>query len=114
MGSFWPYATTVFDYIRRSMPYQRPQSLSDEQVYALTAYLLFLNGIIGENDVMDARALPAVQMPNRDHFILAYPLPEDDRGWLLRSRPRPFAVSGVAPSGSAVERGGQPGGDFGP
>ena len=78
VGSFWPYATTVFDYIRRAMPYQRPQSLSDDQVYALTAYLLFLNGIIGENDVMDARALPAVQMPNRDHFILAYPLPEDD------------------------------------
>ena len=50
VGSFWPYATTVFDYIRRAMPYQQPQSLSDDEVYALTAYLLFLNGIIEETN----------------------------------------------------------------
>ena len=53
VGSFWPYATTVFDYIRRAMPYQQPQSLSDDEVYALTAYLLFLNGIIEEDELMD-------------------------------------------------------------
>ncbi len=73
VGSFWPYATTLFDYIRRTMPYQQPQSLSDDDVYALTAYLLFLNDIIAENDVMDAETLPKVHMPNRDNFILAYP-----------------------------------------
>ncbi len=73
IGSFWPYATTVFDYIRRAMPFQAPQSLTDDEVYALTAYLLFKNGIIEEGDVMDARTLPRVQMPNRDGFVLAYP-----------------------------------------
>ena len=78
VGSFWPYATTVFDYIRRTMPYQQPQSLSDDQVYALTAYLLYLNGIIEEDQAMNAATLPEVRMPNRDNFILAYPLPEDD------------------------------------
>ena len=78
VGSFWPYATTVFDYIRRAMPYQQPQSLSDDQVYALTAYLLFLNGIIEEDEVMNVQTLPEVRMPNRDNFILAWPPPEDD------------------------------------
>lgn len=73
IGSFWPYATTVFDYIRRAMPFQAPQSLSNDEVYALTAYLLALNGIIDENDEMNARTLPRVRMPNRDGFILAYP-----------------------------------------
>ena len=71
IGSFWPYATTIFDYIRRAMPYLQPQTLSDDEVYALTAYLLFLNGIIAEDEVMDAQTLPAVQMPNRDNFVLA-------------------------------------------
>ena len=78
VGSFWPYATTVFDYIRRTMPYQEPQSLSDDQVYALTAYLLFLNGIIQEDEPMNARTLPKVRMPNRDNFILAFPPRKDD------------------------------------
>ena len=73
VGSYWPYATTLFDYIRRSMPYQQPHSLSDGEVYALTAYLLYLNGIIEEHQPMDAKSLPAVRMPNRDNFILAYP-----------------------------------------
>jgi mono/diheme cytochrome c family protein len=73
LGSYWPYATTVFDYIRRSMPYQAPLSLTDDEVYAVTAYLLHENGIIGERDVMDARTLPQVRMPNRDNFILAWP-----------------------------------------
>lgn len=78
VGSFWPYATTVFDYIRRTMPYQQPQSLSDDEVYALTAYLLFLNEIIEGDEAMNADTLPEVRMPNRDNFILAYPPPEDD------------------------------------
>ena len=78
IGSFWPYASTVFDYIRRSMPFTTPQSLSDDQVYALTAYLLYLNGIIEEDDVMDARTLSQVRMPNRDGFVLAYPSRQDD------------------------------------
>jgi len=73
IGSYWPYATTVFDYVRRAMPYSQSHSLSDDDVYAVTAYLLHLNEIIAETDVMDAQALPRVKMPNRDNFILAYP-----------------------------------------
>ena len=69
IGSFWPYATTVFDYIRRAMPYDAPKSLSDSEVYAVTAYLLNLNGIVGETDVMNATTLPEVHMPNQDGFI---------------------------------------------
>jgi S-disulfanyl-L-cysteine oxidoreductase SoxD len=73
IGSYWPYATTVFDYVRRSMPYIQPQSLTDDEVYAVTAYLLNLNGIIGENEEIDARTLPKVKMPNRENFIRMYP-----------------------------------------
>ena len=73
IGSYWPYATTVFDYVRRAMPYIQPQSLSDDEVYALTAYLLNLNGIIGEGDEMNARTLPKVKMPNQVNFIVVYP-----------------------------------------
>lgn len=73
VGSYWPYATTVFDYVRRAMPYPTPHSLTDPEVYALTAYLLSLNGIIGKDDVMDGRTLPKVQMPNRGNFTLSYP-----------------------------------------
>src|SRR6201988_4868972 len=69
VGSFWPYATTLFDYIRRAMPLNASKSLSDDEVYAVAAYILQLNGIIGEADVMDALTLPQVQMPNRDGFI---------------------------------------------
>jgi cytochrome c len=73
IGSYWPYATTVFDYVRRSMPYIQPQSLTDDEVYAVTAYLLNLNGVIGDTDEMNARTLPKVTMPNRDNFIMMYP-----------------------------------------
>jgi cytochrome c len=73
IGSYWPYATTVFDYVRRAMPYPAPHSLTDAEVYALTAYLLSLNGIIGKDAVIDAKTLPAVQMPNRGNFVIAYP-----------------------------------------
>jgi S-disulfanyl-L-cysteine oxidoreductase SoxD len=69
VGSFWPYATTVFDYVRRAMPLNDPKSLRDDEVYAVVAYLLQLNGLIGENDTMDAKTLPAVRMPNRDGFV---------------------------------------------
>ena len=73
IGSYWPYATTVFDYVRRAMPYIQPQSLSNDEVYAVTAYLLHLNGIIGENDEMNAQTLPKVTMPNRANFIVVDP-----------------------------------------
>ena len=73
IGSYWPYATTVFDYMRRAMPYTESQSLSNDEVYAITAYLLHLNGIIGENEEMNAQALPKVKMPNQSNFIVVYP-----------------------------------------
>lgn len=73
IGSFWPYASTVFDYIRRAMPFHAPQSLTNDQVYALTAYLLAENGVIAKDATLDARSLARVEMPNRDGFILAYP-----------------------------------------
>jgi cytochrome c len=73
IGSYWPYATTVFDYVRRAMPYLQPQTLGNDEVYALTAYLLALNGIIGESDEMNAQTLPKVKMPNQASFIVVYP-----------------------------------------
>jgi S-disulfanyl-L-cysteine oxidoreductase SoxD len=69
IGSFWQYATTLWSYINRSQPIDEPGSLMPDQVYAVTAYLLHINGIIGENDVIDARTLPQVKMPNRDGFV---------------------------------------------
>jgi cytochrome c len=73
VGSFWPYATTIFDYVRRAMPYDRPMSLANEDVYAVTAYILALNGIIDQSAVMDAKSLPEVEMPNRGGFVLYWP-----------------------------------------
>jgi cytochrome c len=69
VGSYWPYATTLYDYIRRAMPFDAPQSLSPDDVYSVVAWLLHQNGIIDEVTVMDARTLPQVQMPNRNGFI---------------------------------------------
>ena len=69
IGSFWQYATTLWSYIRRAQPFDDPGSLTPDQVYAVTAYLLHLNGIIGEQDVMHAKTLPLVKMPNRDGFV---------------------------------------------
>ena len=69
IGTFWPYATTIFDYVFTSMPYQETKSLTHDETYGVTAYLLHLNGIIGENDVIDAQTLPKIKMPNRDYFI---------------------------------------------
>lgn len=68
IGSFWPYATTLFDYTRRAMPMDKPGSLSADETYAVTAYLLQLNGVVAPGDVMNAQSLPKVQMPNRDGF----------------------------------------------
>jgi hypothetical protein len=73
IANFYPYATTIFDYVRRAMPYTQPRSLTDEEVYALTAYLLARNKLIGENDAMNAETLPKVKMPNRDNFITRFP-----------------------------------------
>jgi cytochrome c len=72
VGSYWPYATTVFDYVRRAMPYVTPHTLTADEAYAVTAYLLASNGVIGEADVMDATTLPKVLMPNRANFDSAY------------------------------------------
>ena len=69
VGSFWPYATTLFDYVRRAMPFNAPRSLSNDEVYAVCAYILQLNGIIGESTVTNAQTLAKVQMPNRDGFV---------------------------------------------
>jgi cytochrome c len=69
VGSYWPYATTLFDYTRRAMPLQNPKSLTDDEVYAVSAYILYLNGIIAENAPMNAQTLPQVKMPNRDGFV---------------------------------------------
>ena len=68
-GRHWPYATTLFDYIRRAMPFDAPKSLSDDEVYALTAFILDRNGVIPEGAAIDAQSLPEVVMPNRDAFI---------------------------------------------
>ena len=68
-GSYWPFATTIFDYIRRAMPRYQEGSLKVDEVYALTAFILFRNDIIKEDDVIDATTLPKIKMPNRDGFI---------------------------------------------
>jgi mono/diheme cytochrome c family protein len=69
VGSFWPYATTVFDYARRAMPYNESKSLTNDELYAVVAYILNLNGIIADTDTMDAETLQKVKMPNRDGFV---------------------------------------------
>lgn len=73
ISNFWPFATTLFDFIRRAMPWRQPRSLTNEEVYGLTAYILSLNKLIGENDRMNAATLPKVQMPNRNGFIIRFP-----------------------------------------
>jgi cytochrome c len=70
VGSYWPYATTVFDYVRRAMPYDQPGTLKPDEIYSVVAFVLNLNGIVGENDEMSPATLPKVKMPNRDGFVL--------------------------------------------
>ena len=69
VGSYWPYATTLFDYVRRAMPYVESKSLSPDETYAVAAYILNLNGVIGDTDVINAQTLPGVKMPNREGFV---------------------------------------------
>jgi S-disulfanyl-L-cysteine oxidoreductase SoxD len=69
-GSMYPYAPILFDYIRRAMPMNEPQSLTNDEIYAVSAYLLNLNGLVPADAVMDAKSLAAIKMPNRDGFIL--------------------------------------------
>ena len=69
VGSYWPFATTLWDYINRAMPFDQPGGLSPDEVYGSLAYVLFLNEIVGEDERMDASSVPEVQMPNRDGFV---------------------------------------------
>lgn len=69
VGSFWPYATTLFDYIRRAMPLNAPMTLTNDETYALTAYVLSINGIVADDQMIDQRSLPKIRMPNRDGFV---------------------------------------------
>jgi cytochrome c len=73
IANYYPYATTVFDFIRRSMPWNAPRTLTDHEVYALTAYLLAANKLIPEDEEMNATTLPKVKMPNRDNFVVWFP-----------------------------------------
>jgi S-disulfanyl-L-cysteine oxidoreductase SoxD len=72
VGSYWPYATTLFDFVRRAMPFDAPQSLSASETFAVCAYVLFLNGILPADATLDAKSLPQVRMPNRNAFVSAY------------------------------------------
>lgn len=95
IANHWPYATTVFDNIRRSMPFEAPRSLSNDDYYAVVAWILAQNGIIDERAVLDAETLPGVRMPSVDRFVFRYPalIPPDPerihRLWL-----RPDAAAG--------------------
>jgi S-disulfanyl-L-cysteine oxidoreductase SoxD len=71
VGSFWPHATTLYDYIRRAMPFDNPGLLTGDQTYAVSALILHWNGIVGENDVLDAASMTKIKMPNRDGFVSA-------------------------------------------
>ena len=73
IANFWPYATTLFDFINRGMPWTQPRSLTDDEVYALTAFILAKNKLIGDTDTMNAETLPKVKMPNRNGFIIRFP-----------------------------------------
>ena len=73
IANFFPYSTTVFDFIRRAMPWQQPRTLSNDEVYALTAYIFAQNKLIGETETMNAETLHRVRMPNRDGFIVRFP-----------------------------------------
>ena len=82
IGSYWPFAPIVWDYINRAMPRFQEGTLKPDEVYSLTAFVLWRNGIIGESDVMDAQSLPKVRMPNRDGFLPAkpqWPVPKEDQ-----------------------------------
>jgi hypothetical protein len=69
VGSYWPYASTLFDYIRRAMPQNAPGSLSNDDVYAVSAYILNLNGLLSDGATLNAKSLPGIKMPNRNMFV---------------------------------------------
>lgn len=105
VGSYWPYATTLYDYIHRAMPFDRPQSLTADQVYAATAYVLFMNDLVPEDAVMDARSLPEVRMRNRDGFYGPDPRPDIANRLCMRDCPplRPEVGEEEAPTQSEVQ-----------
>lgn len=72
IGSFWPFATTLFDYVRRAMPYDAPQSLTADETYGVVAYLLHLNGVVAQGSILTSQSLPRIVMPNRDGFLPAH------------------------------------------
>lgn len=95
VGGYWPFAPTLFDYIRRAMPLDSPQSLTSDEVYAVTAYTLHLNGIVDANAVLDAKSLAGIRMPNRDGFRPAPDatsgMSDQDNSASLRSTRAPYA-----------------------
>jgi S-disulfanyl-L-cysteine oxidoreductase SoxD len=75
VNSYWPYATTIFDYVRRAMPFPAPQSLTSDEIYAVIAYLLSIDKIVPEDAVLNEKTLAQVRMPNREGFVTYYPKP---------------------------------------
>jgi mono/diheme cytochrome c family protein len=94
VGSYWPYATTLFDYIRRAMPYPTPGSLSTDDTYAVAAYILNLNGLLSDDGKLDQESLPKVRMPNRDGFIPDAVFKVDDERKPRGKRGKAEATSG--------------------
>lgn len=80
IGSYWPHAATIFDYVRRTMPFSAPQSLTDDEVYSVVAYLLQLNDLLPEDAELDAASLRAIKLPNRDNFLVGDPRPDAPAG----------------------------------
>src|SRR6185436_3091031 len=107
IGSYWPYATTLWDYVNRAMPFDQPGLLKPQEVYDAVAYVLHLNGIIGEDQVMDAASLPKIRMPNRDGFV-ADPRPDGRGAATMSTTRRDFlrttaaTAAGVAACGPLV------------
>jgi S-disulfanyl-L-cysteine oxidoreductase SoxD len=88
-ASYWPVATTLFDYIRRAMPLNAPQSLTNDEVYAVTAYILSIDGIVAKDAVLDAKSLPRVKMPNHDGFVSWWPAPPGMSSKQAAGEPKP-------------------------
>jgi mono/diheme cytochrome c family protein len=96
VGNFWPYATTLFDYINRAMPFPAPHSLPPDDVYAITAYILNLNNIVDPSFVADATSLPKIVMPNRNGFILKDPRPDTNAKDCMKDCRDPAALKIVS------------------
>jgi cytochrome c len=92
VGSYWPFAVTLFDYINRAMPFQSPHTLPANDVYALTAYVLNINNIVGNNFVADRNSLPKVKMPNHDSFIWQDPRPDTSAKRCMKNCADPKSV----------------------